>query len=101
MSCGCQNGGGTTSPAYNPPAPVAPSILNENCPYTLELLQEWHRKLKMAKDLQQADLLQISNFQLNSYIGYVQSAINFPSYLCFYQSQLATIAQVIANIDAL
>lgn len=107
--CGCANGGGSGSGAgwkasgtsFRHLQNGAEQVPNEECPYTVELLRQWDQKLTTAKNQQQFDLLGVTPFQINSYLGYVKSALNYPAVLCFYKDHLNVITQVIESIDAL
>lgn len=98
MACNCGSSDFQNQPETSP---EVMAFFNSDCSYTLEILREWQTKLQNAVINQQLDLLHLTGPQMNSYLGYVQSAINFPKNLCFYEIKLAEISQVITNIDAL
>lgn len=76
------------------------SISNEDCPYKFDTLVLWLKQLKSVKANEQTSLINITIPQVNSYIGYVQSAINYSGNLCFFADYLAPIVQVINTINA-
>lgn len=70
-----------------------------NCNYTVELLRGWLTKLTNLKSTQNVDLVGITYPLVNSYIGYVRSALNYTNNLCYFSKELAPIVQVIKKID--
>lgn len=74
--------------------------VNEPCDYTKEILQSWLTKLLNARINNQADLIGITYPKINSYIGYVQSALNIQNY-CYFKEKQNAISVIINKIDAL
>lgn len=73
--------------------------LNQDCPYTYSQLVAWLNQLEQVKSTDTYDIYHITLFKLNSDIGYLRSALNFPKNLCFYEAQLAAILQLINIIN--
>jgi hypothetical protein len=99
--CNCA-GGGSFSPTqlYEAYVPTQEQIiLNQNCPYSYSQLVTWLGKLQAIKDSETNDIYNITMFKLNSDLGYLKSALNYPKNLCFFESQLAGIYQLINQID--
>lgn len=104
--CGC-GGGGANKNANNNVVQqqlaksTSPQNLKqeEKCNYTAELLKDWLNKLTNLKTSQNPDLVGITYPLLNSYIGYVRSALNYTNNICYFSKELAPIVQVINKID--
>lgn len=97
MPCPCQN---ASSPSVNNQAPinnqngfsvVSNYIFDENCPFTLSIIQEWFTKLINVKNSNTPDLYNLTYAEVNSYLGTLQSAINFSNNICFFRGELETI----------
>ena len=103
MACPCENNNSAQpiNNLYNRLIISDPPPAQGDCPYSIELLTVWKAKLENIKDQQQVDLIGITGYQMNSYLGYVQSALNFPQNPCFFETNLAIIAQIITRIDGL
>ena len=105
--CGCGGGGGNKNAVKEDQQlfKSAPSVQHfkqqesEKCNYTVELLQSWLTKLSNLKISQNVDLVGITYPLLNSYIGYVKSALNYTNNICYFSKELAPIVQVINKID--
>lgn len=74
------------------------TVENQECEFTLYLLQNWLEKLLCVKNNSQQALINISTQELNSLLGTVQSAINVPQNLCLFKSQLNTVRTYIMLI---
>lgn len=99
--CNCGSSGGcqsTTNNIQNLNAKTHP--VNPNCAYTLEILENWKVMLEDIKSSGTEDLYNISKFQLNSYLGYIQSAINYPKNICFYENYFAPVVQIAEQYDS-
>lgn len=100
MGCSSCGGAKISMPdyqTYNPPPQEL--ISNENCPYTYSQLVSWLGMLMEVKNSATYDMYDVTLYKLNSEIGYLQSALNFPQNLCFYQSNLAAILILINKIN--
>lgn len=97
MSCGC---GGSAAPVAAPTAAMIRRVNQTvvNCDYTPELLQSWLISLKCVKSSNTFDLYNSNHTKFNSYLGIVQSALNYISFPCYFVKQLDTIAPVIEAI---
>lgn len=98
MGCGCSS---NTSSAQS-------SVVNDNihaqniiedCPYTLEQINNWLVKVRCFKDnnLQQ-DMPNITIAMLNSYIGTLLSTLNYSSNICYFNGPLQDIENFITIV---
>lgn len=60
----------------------------EYCPYTKSVLIQWLKILNCIKAQNKKSLIQASDFNINSLLGIIQSALNYPDDYCFYKPQL-------------
>ena len=97
MPCPCQNQ--TSSPSQQTQQSSFQTVNNyvfdENCPFTLELIKSWQSTLLNIKNSNTVDLYNLSYQQINSYLGIIQSAINFSNNICFFKTDLQNIQLVI------
>jgi hypothetical protein len=97
--CACGGGGGGGSTLDTPQARVyQPIDTPEDCPYTLEQLEEWRRLLLCIRDGGYSAELGFSEARMNGAVGIVVSAINYRRNLCYFQPQLEQIAPMIFQI---
>lgn len=66
---------------------------SEPCDITLVILKSWKDILVCVKNL--GGISNLSIVQINSYLGYVQSAINYPDYYCYYRKPLEEFQNII------
>ena len=85
MGCGCNSGGAIfqSQPAYQ-----NSYVKNENCEITLDMITNYKRFLECVKNTGNLAAIGISTVQCNSYLGYFQSAINYPDDYCYFQIKL-------------
>ena len=74
------------------------TVENQDCEFTIYLLENWLGKLLCVKNNNQQSLINITTPELNALIGVVQSAINTPQNLCLFQSHLVTVRTYIMLI---
>lgn len=101
MGCGCLSENTVASPLS--PAQVAAivqmqRIEDPNCIYTFEVLNEYKDLLNCVKANNTVDLFNITMTKLNSYLGVVQSAINYTTNSCYFVAQLDEIQILIQDI---
>lgn len=60
----------------------------EDCEYTQKLLRTWYNALDCVKQHGKLQLISLNAQQANSYLGYLQSALNYPDNYCYYQDKL-------------
>lgn len=86
--CGCTGSGIISSyvPGLGQAAPTG--YTPEDCDYTTEVIRNWYNMFDcVKKNSKQADIgLSVEN--VNSYLGYIQSALNYPDNLCYYKDKL-------------
>src|ERR1035437_5578571 len=98
--CGC---GSTVSAPFSPSqvrqmAYSATAIITGDCEYTNELLTEWKRLLECIKSKNTFDIFNTNYVKVNSYLGIVQSAINYKTYPCYFIQQLDKMKGLIESI---
>lgn len=59
-----------------------------DCDYTKESLQKWQRLLECVLINNKSSLIGITDQKIRSYLGYIQSALNYPDNYCFYKDVL-------------
>lgn len=102
MCASCGGGGGT----YTPPVRQAQFQQTQvtpdtNCSYTLEQLFFWKSKLQCVKNNNWAPLIKSNNPQINVYLGWIDSAINFynqsPCYFKGFLDQIVPVITLVLN----
>lgn len=68
------------------------------CLYNLETILDWKDKLFCVRDNGLSQQLNLTNQELNSYLGIVLSAVNMGDRLCFIREKLDTVQPIIINI---
>lgn len=63
-------------------------VFDENCEITSELLNNWKQILLCIKNNIAFETVGLSEFNINSLLGIIQSAINYPDNYCYYSPQL-------------
>lgn len=71
-----------------------------DCIYDLTTLQQWLLQLLTIKQSDQVIEVGLTYPKINSYIGYIQSAINTNN-PCYFETQLNEIANTITYINGL
>ena len=73
-------------------------IVDLNCPYTLDQMKIWSNLLICFKEKGYYSQYGISGQQLNAALGIVLSALNYPTNICYFKSDLDNIFNVITII---
>ena len=96
--CGCS--GGTISVPFSSSQvrEMAQVQITGDCDYTHELLEEWKRLLECVKSNNTFDIFNTNHVKINSYLGIVQSAINYKTYPCYFIQQLDKMKGLIESI---
>lgn len=99
----CGSGGSTVNVTFAPSTvrqlSEAQSQTGDNCEYTQSLLIEWKRLLECVKSNNIFDIYGVNHVRVNSYIGIVQSALNYKTYPCYFAPQLDGIKELITAIQ--
>ena len=66
----------------------AQRIPNPDCEITIDLLKNWQKMLKCIQKNRKEKEIQLTFYNINVYLGYVQSAINYADDRCFYEEVL-------------
>jgi hypothetical protein len=106
MSCGCAkapdyvaDGATMVSPQYQ--AASKPRA-NEDCPYTIEQVDDWYIKVNCFKDGGfYVNFPNITTTQLNLYIGTLLSVQNFRGNICYFTAELEEISNFIMVITSM
>lgn len=91
MGCGsCGGGGNTQSYPYMTAQHNNLQLAQqpENCSLTAEVLTKWLNILTCIRTQNKGYLVGLEGFTMNSLVGVVQSAINYPNNYCYYQPNL-------------
>lgn len=85
MGCPCsarQSQQTNSNQLVRPPVPSP-----EDCDYTKTLIQNWFAILSCVK-INKLNKIDLTVGQANMYLGYFQSALNYPDNYCFYTDKL-------------
>lgn len=96
--CGCAGTVGTTTQGLIHYSPNQ-NLQIEDCEYTIEQLKVWLDKLICAKDTGLYLEIGISGQLMNKHLGIVMSAINYASNICYFQTDLDLIGDLIILIN--
>jgi hypothetical protein len=97
---GCSTCGKITTTAPVPVTQSSQILVNDpTCTYTMDQLNNWSKILICCKDKMLYISLNISPSTLNQYLGIVLSALNYPTYPCYFKSQLDIIEDTIMMIQ--
>lgn len=85
--CGCGStlNNTTTFRPYSAPVSTGSSI---ECDITKENLITWKNLLSCIKTNNYYTIANIPEFNVNKFLGVIQSALNYPSNYCYYYDQL-------------
>lgn len=77
-------------------------LVPTECDFTKVLLQNWYNILNCVKS-GNLGKINLTLLQANSYLGYLQSALNYPDNYCYYNKQLTEFQQsvlprIVANV---
>lgn len=80
-----------------------PSPQPEDCDFTRTVIQNWYNILLCVKTSNKLGIISLTTLQANIYLGYLQSALNYPDNYCYYQVKLTDYQQnilprIIANV---
>jgi hypothetical protein len=100
--CNC-GGGGSVPPARS--AQIAQQnntiVADTSCAYTIDQLFFWKQKLQCVQNNNWAPLINSTNAQINVYLGWINSAINFystsPCYFSGFLNQIVPVINLILN----
>ena len=101
-TCGKSRVGSTTAPktppsfAYKTLPPQ--KVVDLNCQYTLDQVKKWSELLICFKENGYYSTYNISGKDLNKALGIVLSAINYPTNICYFESELNNIFNIITII---
>jgi hypothetical protein len=92
MGCNTCGGGnaGYVSGTYTARIPRVP---DPNCTVTIEMLIQWRAILNCIKTAGKFEQAHLSEPELNTFLGLVQSAINYPDDYCYYMDRLTSFQQ--------
>lgn len=105
MACSKCNGGGNLS--YQVHYSGTPSnelkMAIANCEITKELLLKYTQLLECCKENNKLSDIGLSTIQYHSYMGYLQSALNYPDNYCYYIIKIQEFAnnilpRIISNV---
>lgn len=74
------------------------NISSSDCIYTQDMLTDWLTSLKCAKNKNLTGIFNITVYRLNSYIGIVQSALNYSTNPCYFKAKLDEIKTLVDSI---
>lgn len=87
MGCGCNSGVSTQEKiGNNINYPVIPRIAN--CTITETTILKYKSMLECCKSTNTLSLINLTVIQCNSYLGYFQSALNYPDDYCYYYEKI-------------
>lgn len=66
---------------------------SSDCNYTKALLEKWYSALYCVRINNKSDAIGITNQKINSYLGYIQSALNYPENYCYYLNEIDSFQQ--------
>jgi hypothetical protein len=66
---------------------------SKDCDYTKEMLEKWYKLLYCVLINNKANFIGITNQKINSFLGYIQSALNYPENYCYYMDTLSDFEQ--------
>jgi hypothetical protein len=95
MGCSTCGGGSVANHNLNRTTSFTVNNYSTDCSYTMEQLQVWVNLLVCAKDKTIYPSLGLTAQQLNKYLGIAMSALNYPTYPCYFAKELAPIGDVI------
>lgn len=94
MGCGCSSGTSTdTNQVVNTANRVVTSP--ENCFFDKDILLQYKNIVEIIKNNDLYSTVGMTIQQSNSYLGIIQSALNYPDNYCLYESQLTTFKDTI------
>lgn len=75
-----------------------------DCDFTRQIIQAWQTKLACVKLNNKLNLIGLDTSQANVYLGYLQSALNYPDNYCYYlvklqEFQLNILPRIITNVS--
>lgn len=74
-----------------------------DCNYTKAMLEKWKRLLECVLLNNKSGLINLTDQKVRSYLGYIQSALNYPDNYCFYKDvlqdfELNILPRIIVNV---
>lgn len=105
-SCGSKSG--SVTPQVHSPQQGKVSVRSpkdSNCSFSGGILRIWYNKLKCVKDSNKLYAIGLTEFEANSYLGYIQSALNYPDNYCHFTENLTDyqtniLPRIIANVQS-
>lgn len=65
-----------------------PKYSPTDCDYDNTILRNWYNMFDCIKKNSKHEEIGLTTAKVNSYIGYIQSALNYPDNFCFYKDVL-------------
>lgn len=90
MGCGC-GGGSNVAITYNGSNEEAVRVYRPptvDCNFDTTILLKYQSMLQCCKDTGKLSLIELTTKECNSYLGYLQSALNYPDNYCYYYEQV-------------
>lgn len=92
MGCNCGSNTSSASAATIQSDTIHSQMVIQDCPYTIEDINRWLDKVRCFKDKGlYITMPNITVAMLNSYIGTLLSALNYPTNICYFQPMLQDI----------
>lgn len=97
MACG-SCGSRTSFTLFEEPVYSSAPQTTENCPFTLEMLNNFKVKLRCLKEEALYESLGLTETKVNSYLGIVISSINYRVNYCRFEKELEKVQDVIIQM---
>ena len=91
MGCNCSSASVnnySAAPYYQYNSELLKLSAPQECLITKELLLTYQKKLQCCKQTNNLELIGLNLYQYNIYMGYIQSALNYPDNYCYYSVKL-------------
>ena len=91
--CGCAKGRSGGNPTYIEPSPNVHGVSSvDDCPYSFEQIQDWLNKAICFKEKNlYTQIANMTEAMVNSYVGTLMSALNYPTNICYFRTMLEEI----------
>lgn len=96
---GCQICGGISGTLSQVRRIVRNQIIIENCEYTQDILTQWLDLFICVKSKNLFEIFHISAPKVNSYLGIIQSSINYSTNPCYFKIRLDEINPIAIQIQ--
>lgn len=88
MSCGCENTIVNSQQQQTTKIDKPKVFATTNCDISEELLLNYQKLLLCCKYNNSLNKINLTTKECNSYLGYLQSALNYPDNYCYYYTKI-------------